>query len=299
MKVIPPVSITSITSSTVAEPAAGETAWVSGTTYAVNDVVIRTSTHRKYQRAVAGAGTTAPESDTANWVDIGPTNRWAMFDTLRNSATTGTSPLTVVVPLTTRITSIALVGLIGSSVTITMESGGSTVYTHTESLTGRNTVTWSDYFYNTFGQQRTVVRFDLPRYATSTITVTLTGTGTLEIGAMVVGTAIDLGKVISGASSLANNYSTVSRDTYGNATLVPRRSIPSTTQRLLTPKANVDAVRDIRTLLNAVPAIWSGLDDAATDGYFESLLILGIYKEFSINLNASGYADVNLTLEEI
>lgn len=40
-------------------------AWVSGTTYAINDAV--TNSGSSYRRKVAGAGTTAPGSDAANW----------------------------------------------------------------------------------------------------------------------------------------------------------------------------------------------------------------------------------------
>lgn len=41
--------------------------WVSGTTYALGDKVTRSTTQAVYVRIVAGAGTTAPESDTTNW----------------------------------------------------------------------------------------------------------------------------------------------------------------------------------------------------------------------------------------
>ena len=54
-----------LTSSSV--PETDHAAWVSGTTYAAGDRVIRTGTHRIYERLIPGAGTTPPESDSANW----------------------------------------------------------------------------------------------------------------------------------------------------------------------------------------------------------------------------------------
>ena len=82
MRVIPPLDISTgiLTSSTIAEPSVGESAWVSGTTYNVGDQVILVSTHRKYQRLITGAGTITPDLDVTNWLDIGSTNKYAMFD---------------------------------------------------------------------------------------------------------------------------------------------------------------------------------------------------------------------------
>jgi len=81
--------------------------------------------------------------------------------------------------------------------------------------------------------------------------------------------------------------------------LVPRRAVPKTEQSIYTTNDQVNALRDLRTALNAVPAVWSGMDDNASNPCFEALLILGIYKSFPIVMNSSGTADVSLTLEEI
>lgn len=302
MKVIPPITITGalLTSSTAAEPAAGETAWVSGTTYAVGDRRIRTTTHRIYERLTAGAGTTAPESDAINWLDVGPTNKWAMFDLYRNTATSQASPLTVVITPGKRVDAIALMGVQADSVTISVSVSAVVVYTVTAGMTLHNSVSWSGYFYGSFGYQPSFVRFDLPLFANAVITVTLTrASGNAVCGALCLGRAVDLGTVLSQARSDGLNFSTITRDAFGNATLVPRRTVPKTDQTLMVPKAQVDSLRDVRTALNAVPAVWSGLDDQDIDGYFEALLILGIYKEFSLSLNNQTYATLTLQLEEI
>jgi len=302
MKVIPPVTITDamLTSSTAAEPSATETAWVSGTTYALGDVRIRTQTHRQYQRLIEGEGTTAPELDTVNWLDIGPTNRQAMFDTLRNSATTLAGTLTVVLAPAQRVNSLALVGLVGLSATISIVVSAVTVYTKTVNLTMRNTLTWTDYYFGTFGQQKAVALFDLPPYAAPTITITITPiNGVAACGGVVLGNAVDLGKIQYDAESGALNFSRIERDAFGNATLIPRRSVPTTNQTTWVSKSQVNKVFDVRDTLNAVPALWSGLDDQATDGYFDALLIFGIYKEFRINMSYPEDAKVTLQLEEI
>lgn len=301
MRVIPPIAITDamLTSSTVAEPASGETLWNAATAYLVGDTAIRTSTHRIYQRLVAGTTATAPESDAANWIDAGPTNRWAMFDILRNSATSASTSMTVVLTPGRRIDSLALIGVVGESVTITMTSGGTPVYSSTHNLILRNTVSWSGYFFGTFAYQGSVVRFDLPQFSNGVITITVSrASGAVSVGALVIGQNVEIGSVLSQAKSDALNFSTVTRDAFGNATLVQRRTVPKTDQQIITTPARIDKLREVRSALNAVPAVWSGMDDLVDNPHFESLLILGIYKEFSISLAAT-ITNVTLSLEEI
>ena len=115
MKILTPLAITDamiLAGTTVAEPAAGETAWVSGANYVVGDLRIRVSTHRVYRCAVAHTGsTTPPETDTTRWVEEGPTQRWAPFDNYTNTAATGTTSLTYVLQ-TGFANALALYGLV-------------------------------------------------------------------------------------------------------------------------------------------------------------------------------------------
>lgn len=57
-------------SATAAANASNADAWVSGTTYALGDVVYSPVDYQSYRRIVAGAGTTDPSSDSTNWTKI-------------------------------------------------------------------------------------------------------------------------------------------------------------------------------------------------------------------------------------
>lgn len=50
---------------------AGATQWISGTTYSIGNVVWSPLTYLNYRRKTAGAGTTDPSLDTANWALLG------------------------------------------------------------------------------------------------------------------------------------------------------------------------------------------------------------------------------------
>jgi hypothetical protein len=305
MRVIVPLVITPalLVSSNVPEPDAsmGEVVWAAGA-FAKGDKRIVVSTHRIYEAlADIAASTVSPDLDPTQWQDIGPTNRWAMFALDRNTQTVLASPLIVVIAPGKRVDAFALTGLDATGETVEMDTGGPPVYTYTESLVTRITTTWSDYFFGEFGSKSSSVRFDLPPVTGAEITITLTnGSGPVKCAACVIGNSFDIGSAELGAESLALNFSEIKREFDGSlSTLIPRRTVPKTTQNILLPKSEVNKTRYLRSKLNASPAVWSTLGDNNEDGYFEALLILGVYKEWTINMAHPEHAKITLELEEI
>lgn len=285
-----------------------EDAYNAGTTYGLGDTCSSSTTHRVYESLAAGnVGNplpVLPDTTTTKWIDIGPTNRWAMFDTYRNTKTVWASPLVVVLIPGVRIKAIALMGLDGTQVTVEMAlptSPYTVHYTYTEDLRIRTyaVADWYAYFYDEFGNKESLLLTDLPLYSADTLTVTITSTvGPAACGALIVGSYQYMGTTEQSAESDAVNFSLVDRDAFGNVTLTPRRSIPKVTQNVLAEKAAVRNIYNLRTALNAVPAVWSSLDDSE-DGYFEPFLILGFYRTFRINASFPDYALLSFEIEEI
>ncbi len=278
-----------------------ERTWISGATYAYWDQVILPSTHRKYRRsAEAGISTIAPNVDTASWVDDGPTNKWACFDTLRNTKTVAGSPLVIVITPQVRVKALYLMGLKATSFSVAVSVDGIIMTAPVDyNLIDRSTASWSAYF---FGSFKTIPGYGvaLPPYSAATITITITHTGgEVELGAVCLGTPVYVGAAQYNAVSSALNFSTISRDVFGGATLVPRRSVPKTDQITVIDKALADSLYDLRIDINAIPCIWSTLDDLSEDGWFKSFLILGVYREFSINAKYPTQAEVTLQIEEV
>lgn len=304
MKVIPPLEITTarLTSTTVAEPDAttGEVIWVAATAYTLGQKVIRTTTHRKYENVLAGTDAGLPENTPTRWLDVGPTNRFAMFDVLRNTQTVTASPLTVQITAGQRVDSIAVMAMEAESITVSMMNGVDSVYSYTENLNTREVLNWFDYFFAPFSTTPSIVKFDLPPFSAGVITVTITSTtGTVKCGAVVIGSNTDIGKLQYNAVSEELNFSRIDREFDGTSILLQRRSIPKLIGQVFGDKSNVNKVRNLRKVLNAVPAVWSGLDGDNTDGYFESTLILGVYKRFEIDLSHPENMMINLEVEEV
>lgn len=273
-------------------------AYNAGTAYVVGDYAQDNTNHILYLKLTNGTGDAL--TDTTKWQNVGPTNRWAMFDLLRSTQTSVPNELTVVVTPGVRCDAFAITGIEAASYTLTVTSAsyGGTVYTSTGTLSKRNTRRWYEYFFGSFSYKGSVAFFNIPPYTDAVYTLTLTGTSTVRCGAFVLGMHTDIGKTIYTPVSDVLNFSTVARDDDGIATLTARRNVPKTRQQVIIERAKVDRARKLRDELNASPAIWFGIDDGAS-GYYDALTILGIYKEFSIAMDQPEQATITLELEEI
>jgi hypothetical protein len=307
MRVIPPIAITSgMLTSSIAEPdtTVGEVEWSAVTNYTTGTQVIRSATHKVYQRITPGgvdAGT--PETSPSKWIEIGPTNRWAMFDSSRSTYSYLPSAGTITVSLNLtglnqRADSFALIGCAATSASITVTNAGNTIYSNTCALIYRDVTDYYDYFFEEFYFSNSFVEFNVPPTINNSITFVFSVPTGGKIGGIVIGNRVDIGNIQVSPSIELLNFSKIERDIYGNSQLIPRRSVPKTVQTVMTTSSNVNKLLTTRDTLNAVPAVWAGLDDN-TDKYFTPLLIFGVYKEFSISMDTPNFPMVTLQLEEV
>lgn len=316
MKVIPPLTLYGsgrVVSSSVSEPditnvIPAEQIYDVGTTYGLNDQAIETVNHREYQSLQAGnVGHALPnfslgETVNAWWVDIGSSNKWAMFDLSRNNATFGASPLVVQIAPGVRSNTLALLGLAGQTVTVsgTSVAGGGTVYGPVvKNIAARIVNNWYDYFYAPFGATPSILLMDLPPYGDLILTISIdNGIGQAGCASIVVGNYTYIGDMEFNPVSDAINLSLVTRDIFGNVVFTPRRSIPKTTQKVFAIAGLANTIRQLRASLNAQVALWVGLDDITAD-YGESLIIVGFYRAWTMDLSNGTVLEQTLEIEEL
>jgi hypothetical protein len=257
-------------------------AWSAATAYAMDDRVILASTQRVYQRLVAGTTATSPELDAANWLDVGPTNKWAMFDSEISTATTATTTLTVVLK-PGYVNSLALYGLVGQTLTVTVRDGlaGPVVYGPSViALDGTIIADWYQYFFEPSVQLAEVALTDLVPYQDAHITITLDGTGTVECGICLIGTFYTLGDTEFGATVSIIDYSRKETDTFGVTTFVRRAYSKRMNARMMLDTAQINKVQRVLADLRATPCAWIGTDESG----FEPLTVYGFYRDFSIDV---------------
>ena len=304
MKAIVPIDITAastrLTSTTAAEPSATEQEWVSGATYAEGEECIVAAQHRTYTRLVAGAGTTSPELDTTGttWKDTGASNKWAMFDLASNQQTVLASPLTVVIAPGQRITAIGLTGIEAYAVSIVQTLGATVYYSQTFTTLERNVVNWLDYLLAEFRYTSAIAVFDIPPISGSTITITFTG-GTVKCGRVFVGLHLDMGTATDDGESDIINTSKSDRDIDGKATLVPRPTVPKANLIVISDASKVRSLRALRVDSNAKVILWSALDDDIASDWFDTFLIPGFWKTFTIRPFGPSQSKTSLQLEQV
>lgn len=293
MKVIAPttfVAATHLVSSNATETYA---TWAAGTTYA-KDAFVDYETHI-YQSLVNSNTGNQPDTSPTFWVQIGPDNTHAMFDDQISTATTRTSPLTVV--LTPGLcNSLALFGLVGTSVSVTITDGvaGPTVYTGTASLDGTFVFDWYQYFFEPYVQIEELVLTDLPPYSSARLTVTLSGSGTVQVGQLIFGTQYELGDAGYGASVGIIDYSTKQTDEFGTTTFVQRAFSKRMTARLMLDTAQISRVQQVLARVRAKPSVWVGVPDDST---YNPLTVYGYFRDFSIEVAYATKSYCSLEIE--
>ena len=295
MKVIPPVTLTVGTNctTTVSEPDGtyDPAAWSVATPYVEGNTVYVSASHKIYQAVTSVTGGSSPEIDVLaavpKWIDIGFCNARKMFDTTRADTTKKTSPITLTITAGKVISAIAFLDM--TNITDLLVTG---------TVLGTPTYNTASTHVNTTGLSQYVL-WDLPPSTSLVLTVVMTGSGVLQCANVVVGMAEYLGDLQSGVTVDSVNFSTIDRDTYGTATIVKRRSVPKLGYNLHLLASKVNRAIAIRDSLNATPAVWVGMDDNIIPNYYNSLLVLGFYRNFSITLDSPIASTVSLELEEI
>lgn len=296
MKFIRPVSIDDSRFISGTVPEDDYAAWSSGTTYAAGDRVISTATHRIYESVQASNLNHSPVTDTGTWwLDIAPTNRWALFDRSVGSLTTAAAPWSVTIA-PGAIDSLALLDVAdaGSARIVMIDAGSVTVYDQTYSMAESSSLTdWLAYFSDPIVPRSTLIVTDLPLYANAELTVTFDGSADVGVGTLAVGTLIDIGATRYGASVGIVDYSRKEADAFGVVSVTERAYAKKIEADCLVDNTRLDYVASVLASVRATPCVWIG-DDASR---YTSLLAYGFYRDWGLNIAYPAHSEFNISIE--
>ncbi len=294
MRLIRPTTLTDamLTSSTA--PETDYPAWSSVTAYTVGARVILTATHRRYE-ALAASTNVSPSTDPTKWLDLGPTNRWAMFDARVGTATSRAASLQVgLAP--GAIDALALIDTEAESATVTLTAGGVQVYSRSQTFNvgGVAIDNWFSWFFEPLGQKTSMLFLDVPVYAAGQLSVTLTRDNpadSVSCGTLLVGRQLSLGDTEHGADIGIIDYSRKETDQFGVTSVVERAFAKRMTAKVVLATDAIDDIHRSLAALRATPVLWIGSES------FESLTVYGFYKEFSIDIAYPTVSYCSLTIE--
>lgn len=267
--------------------------WTSGSSYSKDAKVLYPVSYGAYSVyhiwiSLVNTNTSTPGTDATKWTDLGVCNKCAAFDRQVSTVTSSTNSLTITVaPSPNFVDSIALLGLVGSEVQVTVTDGGASppLFDQTYSLdAGAAEINdWYKYFFSPFDLLSELVVTGLPLYIDAEITVTVTATGPVGIGEFLYGVQYSLGAygTEQGASIGIIDYSLKQTDPdTGITTFVERAYSRRMSATFYLDNSSLRSTERLLTDVRAVPSVYIGSND---DDY-SSLIVYGFYRDFSIDI---------------
>ncbi len=313
LQLLQPIAITEavLTSSSVSEDDAIE--WTAAGGYALGQRVIRRSTHRVWESVIDRNIGHDPATTTGAWLDVGPTNRWAMFDQALGSVTTDEAPIVVTLRPGLAASGLAILDCNAATVRVqapgydrtvapsggsggalfldlSLAAGASITVTLTPFGKAATRVVWDDGFawddsvawHDTVAGTATA---EPPSWADAEGVSDVTkwrdsrgGDGTVFVGTLLLGILRPLGITEGSATSGITDYSRRETDEFGETMIVPRAWAKRMAGKALIRTDAVDQVVGRIAAVRAVPSLWLG--DAGVD----SLIVYGFFKDFSVEV---------------
>ena len=299
LSVVQPVQLTDamLISTDVAEN--DHPQWASGTTYAVGDRVILVSTHKIYESLQDANTGNDPRTALTFWIEVGPTNRWAAFDSSvsTKTVTDGGSPPTISYTIRPgqAVNSVAVLNVTNATkLTITLEDPTFGVV-YTKEVDFSFFPLSSDWYAWFFGQKRQAtqdVALDLPAYPSADLKIEFEGNPQLAVGVIMFGQQQRFGLGIRyGARVGIQDYSRKQTNEFGETELFVRAFAKRASFDLFIDAGEVDALQNFLASIRATPVLWVGSND------FESTVLFGFYKNFDILISYPEHADCSLEIE--
>ena len=265
LRLLQPIEMTDAGLSASSVPETDYPEWAVGATYAAGDRVIKAATHRVYESAVAANIGNDPVS-TGKWIDIGPTNRWAMFDQALGSLTQADGSIIVTLDPASAANAVALLDVTGA--TVRVQAAG---YDRLVAATG------------------TALFLDMP-LSDGPVTVSVAGPGTVSVGTLLIGQIVGLGVTESAPSAGITDYSRKETGEFGEVTVVQRAWAKRMSVAGLISTDAIDLVFGRIASVRAVPSLWIG------DEALESITVYGFFKDFSIEVGEN-VSKLSLSIE--
>lgn len=299
MRIVEPFTLqdANLLSSNVAEN--DHAAYAAGTSYDTGDRVIiaANNIHKIFESLEdTNQGNDPLDADNADkWLDLGPTNRWKMFDEKTGTATENADSIEIQIETNEFTNAVVIMNASAATVEVVVNVGDTDeeVYRQEKSLVSNSDISnWYDYFFTQIDRIKDVVFIDLPAYLTKKITVTLTETGqTVSCGAVVFGTQKIIGNTSYGTGSGILDFSVKRTDDFGNFRILERAFSKRSDYSVQVATARVASIQNILANLRATPVVFIGNPE------LESTIVYGYYRDFDLLFSGPVNSDLSISVE--
>tara|TARA_Y100001951_G_scaffold79908_1_gene67815 strand:- start:3328 stop:4233 length:906 start_codon:yes stop_codon:yes gene_type:complete len=300
MRVVNPVTVTASTLLSSSVPDDDAPAWIAGS-YAQGERVVR---DRHVYESLAADNTATPGAETTSpgkWQDLGPINRWRMFDKRKGSVwqigtyTQAQEAIDVTIRPGRVVNAIGLVGVEAASVRVVMTAPDEgVVYDSTVSLADTSVISWYEYFFKPIERRDSAVLLDLPAYGNADVQIIVSApAGVARVGSLVLGQLVELGGAAYPTAFGGDGYSTIKADPFGNMEIVARPTRDSVSFTFYADEDRSGSVRRLLRQLKDAQALYVGRDD------LDVTIIAGRAEEPAGTLIAPGITEFRIEVRSL
>lgn len=290
MDIILPIAIAPAMVTTDATDA--DPPWTVGTTYADGAKVTQ---ERRIWLSLQGGNVghmPGAAGSEAWWSDAGPANSWAMFDDALDTVTQRAESLVVTVaPCNPQ--SVGLLNVRGRSARVQSSHGGIPVYDEEQSLWDTSFITdWAEYFFNEPEFKSDAIFSNLPPVVGQSVTITINApAATAQCGMAVLGKPLDVGLEEVGLQRSGIDYSQVTFDPFGKASIAKRAYARKVSTQTLIENRALDRITRRLDQFASVPVlVLSG------SGRFGSTVVYGLVS-YTVDVALYAYSYVSLEVK--
>lgn len=237
-----------------------------------------TAAHRLFEKVAPGLGHDPLTSGPELWLDMGPTNRWAMFDKQIETQTTHPSEIRIEIPMTGRFDTLALLNVSAAKVNVTLKKGELELYNEDHKMTSyAGIANWWDHYFNRVQRKRVLYLTDLPIITGLTLIVTITGTN-VAVGHLAHGRKRHFGDTMRGAQLGYLDYSEYGVDTFGRRRVIVRDYKDTGGFDVVVAKPYVDSTRQAILDSRGQPSLICASDQ------YQSMIYFGLITSANITV---------------
>lgn len=275
--------------------------WDVATSYAKGDLVVLDGCGAiVYESLTSSNVGNDPETSTLDWLPVGVSNYFAMFDNKIGTQTENADSINVAVEFTSIVNAVGLINLVGSTVQFQAWRADqdymvdTPAFDETIQLRDYGVSSWYEYVTYIVKQKRNYVNFQIPTFIGGTGRMILNSPGsTAKLGSLIYGSQFIIGETLTQVGVGIKDFSTKETNSFGNYQIVEREFNDKITFKVLVENANRLDVKNFLTDNRATPVLWGGDEDV------DVTITYGFYNDFTLNISQPAWTDLDLTIESI
>jgi hypothetical protein len=283
--------------------------WDVGTTYALGDRVMIISggspeaeVHNVYESLIDSNTGNDPlddaqfhDGDPTNWILVGKTNRWKMFDQSNSSQTVNADSIDVALKVSRRPNSLALLNVECSEIQVTqVNASGTIVYQKTfQMIESSGQPSYYGWFFQQIQLRSDLFIRDLPPVAGSTISIRIMNRGgDAKCGTCLVGYAEEFGSTQLGAEVGIQDFSVKRQNEFGDYQIRERAYSRVGRFPVFVPNSVIDRMQNLLAERRATATLYVAAEDYRCTyiyGFYEDMANVIQYNDYSLfNIRAIG-----------